>query len=350
MKFLTITIDYLPMAGGVARYTDTFCEAFGSDMTVVADLGTIHTSEIKRPFAVTYKPFMQRNWPRWMGAVHELARYEVDLVFTHHVLPLGVACLMNKRRTNTDYVVVLHGMDFELATRNMWKRWITKQVLREARLVVANTHALARRVRVFADVETVVVHPQPYISPADPIRAETFNLLSVGRLIERKGIQRVLQALIMIPHLHDRVRYHILGGSGAYEQTIRELINDLHLSDIVILTVDPTDEQIQRAYQQADLFVLPTLTRPGDREGFGIVYLEAAQFGIPSIATNMSGVDEAVIDGETGLLVETDQQLIDAITTLIHDDVRRKQLGDQAKERALSSRAMIEDLKTSLGL
>lgn len=353
MKLLTITIDYLPMPGGVARYTDMLCEAFGSDMSVVADLRDATGSndhETDRPFDVAYTSFMQSKWPRWMGAVHELAKHNVDLVMTHHVLPLGIACLMNKRRTNTDYVVVLHGMDFELATRNVWKRWITKQVLREAKEIVTNTHALAERVETFIGRKPVIVHPQPYIQPAENIETRRLSLLSVGRLVERKGMQRVLDVLSKVPHLHDRLQYNILGGSGDYEQTLKDRIEELSLQDVVRLQVDVDDSDVQRAYQEADLFVLPTLTRPEDREGFGIVYHEAAQFGIPSIATDMPGVDEAVIDGRTGMLVSSDDELLDALTVLIHDDELRRELGRNAKAHVEESRNMTDDLKRALGL
>ncbi|PIR47954.1 hypothetical protein COV06_00955 [Candidatus Uhrbacteria bacterium CG10_big_fil_rev_8_21_14_0_10_50_16] len=350
MKFLTITIDYLPMPGGVARYIDTFCEAFGSSMHVVADIGDVQTSVCDKTFSVEYRQFMQQKWPRWMGAVHELAKRDVDLIFTHHVLPLGIACLMNKRRTNTEYVVVLHGMDFDLATRNMWKRWITRQVLREARAVVTNTHALAQRVERFVHVEPLVVHPQPYVQAAKSISSNTFSIVSVGRLVERKGIQRVLNALTLIPHLHDQLHYSILGGDGPFKQELERMIIDLGMEDLVTLTVDPTDEQIQYAYKTSQLFVLPTVTTALDREGFGIVYHEAAQFGIPSIASNIPGVDEAVINGQTGILVNSDQELIDAMTTLFHNEELRKTLGDNAREHVRTSRAMIEDLKQNLGL
>lgn len=353
MKLLTITIDYLPMPGGVARYTDMICEAFGSDMSVVADLrdGTGSNSHaIDRPFDVSYRSFMQSKWPRWMGAVHELAKHNVDLVITHHVLPLGVAALMNKRRTNTDYVVVLHGMDFELATRNVWKRWITKQVLREAKEIVTNTHVLASRVKKFVDREPIVIHPRPYVASAESIETDTFNILSVGRLVERKGMQRVLEALTKIPHLQNKIRYRIVGGAGDHEAALRSLVDQYNLNEIVSFDVDVDDTTLQRAYQEADVFVLPTLSRAEDREGFGIVYHEAAQFGVPSIATDMPGVDEAVINGETGLLVSNDEELVDSITTLIHNHELRATLGNQAKQHVEQSANMTDNLKRALGL
>lgn len=347
MKLLTITIDFLPMHGGIARYTDTLCALFGSDMSVVADLRDQTGSNdhaLNRDYHVSYKAFMQDKWPRWMGAVHELGSHEVDLVLTHHVLPLGVACLMNKRRTATPYAVFLHGMDFELATRNPWKRWITKQVLKEAKYVVANTASLAERVEAFSGRSVEVVYPPAYVRPIDRIETDKLQLASVSRLVERKGVQRVLEALAKIPHLHDRIDYQIVG-EGDYADTLTERIDELGLSDIASLQRNPSHEDLQHAYAKADVFVLPTITTPGDKEGFGMVYMEAAQFGIPSIASRVPGVDEAVIDNETGLLVESDNQLIDALTTMIHDTELRTKLGQSAKAHAERLNGQLKELK-----
>lgn len=339
MRTLTITMDALPMPGGVARYIDDVARALEPNSTVLADLRwTMASNEhhIDVPYPMTYEPFFRDHWPRWMGAVHALNRHPADVVMTHHVIPLGLACLMHKRRTGKPYIVFLHGMDFDLATRNPWKRWLTKQVLNEAAGIVANTHALARRVEHFAHRTTIVIHPLPSVRSSlhDQPTDGSVRLVSVARLVERKGIDRVLEAIASSPH-RERIRYAILGGDGPARPMIEALIKSLDLADRVTLHVNATDDTIKSAYEHADLFVLPTRTRQGDREGFGIVYREAALAGLPSIASHVEGVDEAVIDGETGLLVDSDDELQQAIDRLCVDEVLREQLGAQARELAL---------------
>lgn len=353
MKFLTITIDYLPMPGGVARYTDQLCAQFGADMTVLADISKDTDKEqvaLDRPWTVRRMRFMRDRWPTWMGAVHALREHPSDYVFTHHVLPLGIACLMHKRRTNTEYIVVLHGMDFELATRNPWKRWLTRQIVREAAHILVNSQALAQRVQTFTGREPLVVYPQPGIAVAPHVESTVFELLTVGRFVERKGMQRVLEALRLVPHLHPQLHYHMMGGEGPYLEEIRRLVDAYDLASCVTITANPTDAQIQQAYQTASVFVMPTLTRVEDREGFGIVYTEAAQFGVPSIATRMPGVDEAVVHNQTGLLISTDQELIDAITTLYHDADLRARLGTGAQDHVAVLRDSMHTIRARLGL
>ena len=88
-------------------------------------------------------------------------------------------------------------------------------------------------------------------------------------------------------------------------------------------------------YQLANLFVMPSVNLAGDVEGFGIVYLEAALFGLPAVAGKSGGVMEAVIDNETGLLVEPNNQadLIAKISRLLSDQILYEKLAIQAKTR-----------------
>ncbi len=358
MKTLTITIDALPMPGGVARYIDDVARALGSESTVLADLriatGT-NEHHIDAPYTVIFENFFRDRWPRWMGAVHALAVHSADVLLTHHVIPLGLACLMHKRRTGKPFIVFLHGMDFDLATRNVWKRWLTRQVLREAAGLVANSQALARRIEAFTHRAPLVIHPLPAIRPSlhNDTNDNTIRLISVARLVERKGIDRVLKAMARSAH-RSQMTYLILGGNGPARAMIDGLIESLGLSNQVSLKVDASDNEIKSAYEHSDIFVLPTRTRQGDREGFGMVYREAALAGLPSIASRVEGVDEAVIDGETGILVDSDDELDRALDRLCSDVANRQQLGARAREVALTESdrehafAPLKDLIASL--
>ncbi len=340
MKTITITMDALPMPGGVARYIDDVAWALGSESIVLADLQIAtgrNDYHVDVPYTMRYEDFFRDRWPRWMGAVQVLAKHSADVVLTHHAIPLGLACLMHKRRTGKPYIVFLHGMDFDLATRNPWKRWLTRQVLREAAGIIANSHALARRIEAFIHRVPLVIHPIPAIRPSlhDKAHDGIVRLVSVARLVERKGIDRVLEAVARSPH-RQRIVYSILGGDGSARATIEELIKSLGLSNRVTLRVGASDGDIKHAYENSDVFVLPTRTRQGDREGFGIVYREAALAGLPSIASRVEGVDEAVTDNETGLLVDSDDELDCALDRLCTDVVYRNQLGQRAREVALA--------------
>ena len=83
--------------------------------------------------------------------------------------------------------------------------------------------------------------------------------------------------------------------------------------------------------------VMPTLNEEKNSsiEGFGIVYLEASFFSMPSIASKVGGTIEAVLDEKTGLIIDSDNQLIEAIFRLIRDKKKLIELGENAKKRAI---------------
>ena len=266
-------------------------------------------------------------------------RHQPKEIWTHHVLPIGtVACMWNIL-TRTPYVVFLHGQDFDLTKASWRKRCVTKVILRRARLVVANSQALAREIAVYyhlpqVDVLYPTVDPLYLASVPDKVRTNRLRLLTVCRLVSRKGILRVLDALRDLPD----VDYTIIG-RGVQEYEINEYIRKHHLESRVTLRTDiDTTEELRDAYDHADVFVMPTQITSTDREGFGIVYLEAAARGLPVIASNLAGVDEAVVGGETGILISdgSREQLIQSIRALQESPDRARALGDNGRSRMLA--------------
>lgn len=266
-------------------------------------------------------------------------RYQPREIWTHHVLPIGtMACVWNIL-TRTPYVVFLHGQDFDLTKASWRKRCVTKVILRRARLVVANSQALAREIAAYyhlsqVDVLYPTVDPLYLASVPDKVRTNRLRLLTVCRLVSRKGILRVLDALRDLPD----VDYTIIG-RGVQEHEINAYICKHQLESRVTLRTDiDTTEELRDAYDHADVFVMPTQITSTDREGFGIVYLEAAARGLPVIASNLAGVDEAVVGGETGILISdgSREQLVQSIRALQESPDRARALGDNGRSRMLA--------------
>ena len=110
----------------------------------------------------------------------------------------------------------------------------------------------------------------------------------------------------------------------------------LRVTERVRFLTDISDQQKWIFYALTDIFVMPNRTLGGrDWEGFGIVFLEAALAGKPSIGGNNGGVPDAIAHGGTGLLVETEdhRETTAAIQDLLSDTVRRERMGEAARER-----------------
>ncbi|MFC1788098.1 glycosyltransferase family 4 protein, partial [Patescibacteria group bacterium] len=292
-------------------------------------------------FSIERQPLLSRFvWPHWLVSVQYLIKQnkKYDQVLVSHVLPLGSAAWLAKFITGRDYLVIVHGMDIGLLKNSFLKKWLAKKVLKKAKVVVTNSKALEEEVKNdFGISQTVVVYPcLKQLDQPEKIDHGQINLLTVARLVSRKGHARVLEALKLLQDRHQlgQTKYIIVGNGPIY-QTLVNQIKHLGLENAVEIKQDLSDQELGQVYAKTDVFVMPTVDNFDDREGFGMVYLEAAQHGIPSIATYQKGVDEAVLDGQTGILVKDGQidELARAINKLILDQESRHSLGQAAQER-----------------
>ena len=129
-------------------------------------------------------------------------------------------------------------------------------------------------------------------------------LLSVGRLVPRKGMDHLVQAMEIVTRTHPEVHL-LIAGEGALRSTLADLIAKRGLGASVTLLGAVTDEALAELYALADIFALPNRQMPdGDTEGFGLVFLEANACGKPVIAGQAGGATDAVVDGVNGLTVD----------------------------------------------
>jgi phosphatidylinositol alpha-1,6-mannosyltransferase len=170
-------------------------------------------------------------------------------------------------------------------------------------------------------------------------------LLSVGRLAKRKGIPEFVEHCLpaIVEEFPDAI-YLVVGGNpteslshkedvrGRVEQTAKEL----QLEDHVRLLGRVERDKLIDLYHACDVFVLPAIPVPGDMEGFGIVLTEAAAAGKPVVSTRLGGITDAVVDGESGILVEpgTWGELSKAVLALLTDESLQREMGQSGRERA----------------
>ncbi len=162
------------------------------------------------------------------------------------------------------------------------------------------------------------------------------SLLTVARLIPRKGVDTVLHALAEVP---PTVTYRVVG-RGPDEPRLRELVQELGLEQRVTFLGRLDDRALEEEYRRCAMFVLPARrTAAGDLEGYGLVYFEAAAWGRAVIAGRSGGEVDAVVDGETGLLVDGESvgQVRDAIAGLLGDRPRLRALGEAGRARVAST-------------
>jgi len=161
-----------------------------------------------------------------------------------------------------------------------------------------------------------------------------FMMASFGRLVPDKGIDTLIQAMNRLPADLLSVCRLFIGGIGPELDSLQRLMTAPTRAAVTFLGhVDHTGLY----YAASDLFVLPSRHEP-----FGLVFLEAAQYGLACIGTSVGGIPEIILDGETGILVppEDPDQLAAYITSLSRDQALRRKLGDAAKQRVRTHFAM----------
>jgi len=316
-KILLPTMDYPPQRGGVARYLYSFKQSLGDRLDVL---------------------YWKDETPRGLFLLKAIRlayiKHDSEEILTSHIFPIGTALYLINKLFKTKYIVVLHGMDFDLARRNVLRRFIAFRILKNARIVIANSKALALEIEKFSNRKVETVYPilsewTQNVQLQCNVVKNGINLLTVGRLVKRKGHYRVIRALVDLP---DEVTYTIVGG-GPEEDNLRDYIAELGLESRVTIKTEIEDDELAELYRVSDIFVMPTFSTARDREGFGIVYLEAQYMEKPVIASNLPGVDEAVIHGEGGILINTDEELFEAIKQLVENADLRHNLGVMGRMR-----------------
>jgi phosphatidylinositol alpha-1,6-mannosyltransferase len=153
-------------------------------------------------------------------------------------------------------------------------------------------------------------------------------VMSVSRLVERKGHSHVLKALRQVRDSVPEFHYLIVG-DGPERKNIEQLVADLGLGRQVTVVGGVSGEDLGKFYNLCDLFVLANRDVEGDVEGFGMVFLEANACGKPVLGGRTGGTSEAVIEGSTGLLVDPEDidQIASALRLLISDAALRERLG-----------------------
>lgn len=160
------------------------------------------------------------------------------------------------------------------------------------------------------------------------IKDDEIMVLSVQRLVRRKRVDCLINAVPEVIKKHPNIRFVIIGGGPEKERLIKlarklKISNNISFLDFTFLT-----HELARYYSASDIFVLHSLY-----EGFGIVLIEASACGKPVISTRVGSIPEVVDDGKTGLLVKPENpiHLASAILKLVNDEELRKSMGKEGR-------------------
>ena len=263
------------------------------------------------------RDFVKRETPRVRRVLQELSKQGRCILQAATVIPNGVIGLIAKRVSGGKLVVYLHGSEINRFKKKLNNRMLLKAVLSNADCIIANSRYTAslvsdlhlredvlRTVNIGADTSRFFpLDSRGRILSELAIPRDAFVFLTMGRLIRRKGHDRVLQALAGIGSSHDNA-YYVIAGRGPEERRLRELVEQLGVSERVRFTGYIPHHQVNDYLNSCDCFIMANREESGDVEGYGLVFLEAAACRKPAIAGRSGGAVEAVLHDVTGLLVD----------------------------------------------
>jgi len=350
-KTLLATIDFPPTLGGVASYLKNLAVNLPAEDLFVLAPETPNTKiDQEFKFSIFRRRLFFSLWPKWLPMIWHLwkicRREKIELIWAAQPLPVGTAALILKKFLKVPYFINTHGMDVLGPLKSGGRKLkVLRKVLSEAEFITCNSEYTRGFLVQVGNFQEKIVKILPCADRGEIKDRELkikndFSgkkiLLSVSRLVERKGQDMVIRALPQVlREVSDLV--YVIVGDGNYRENLVKLVQELNLSQQVIFTGAVGREELAGYYHDCDVFIMTAREGPaGDVEGFGSVFLEAGLEGKPVVAGAVGGQAEAVVHSETGLIVDpvNIDEIAEAIIRLMKDGELRKNLGERGRMRA----------------
>ncbi|MFN0178693.1 MAG: glycosyltransferase family 4 protein [Gemmatimonadales bacterium] len=360
MPDLLLVHDFPPLGGGIARWMAEFAKR----ADLVVSTGTLPDADDGAfPGGVDRLGFssnLLKTLPGqlfWRSRVKALVKEHAPrFIWAGNVRPAGPVAAGTAARHRVPFGLMLHGGDLlrlaERQRRSRRRRRMVRGVLSTAAAVVANsrwTAELATEVAAEfgADLgdrlRVVPLGSDPTVFRPRADRAailERFRLppnfswlLTVARLVPHKGIDRGIEVLGRLRHLYPELGYLVVG-QGPDRPRLQALADQEGVADRVLFLTDVADSDLPAVHAMAAVYLGLSRQDGLEVEGFGISLVDAAASGVPVVAGQGGGTADAVLDGETGLLVPAADPaaIAAAVDSLLGDPERRAELGRAGRD------------------
>lgn len=370
-KSFLLTYDFPPMGGGIARWMGELSRRFPPGSLLVS---TGRHPGCDRADADLPNPVNRIRIPArrlrtlpglllWSRRVTSLARRErPGFVWCGQLRPAAYPAKWLCERLGTPYGILVHGGDLlslqHRIHQSRVKRRTARSLLGSAAVIVANSRwtaelcqnvlgelelpARPELVRVVSlGTDPALFHPGvPTAAVRGRYRLDGGGrwMMTVARLVPHKGVDVALQALARLAPDHPQLGYAVVG-QGPHQPALESLAAQLGVSERVRFLNDVSDADLPALYNVADFYVGVSRQAGLDVEGFGISLMEASASGLAVVAGRSGGMPDAVADGETGVLVDSEdpRAVAGAIESLLADPERVRRLGENGR-RAVEQR------------
>lgn len=275
-------------------------------------------------------------FPKTIYYAKQIETLGIEHVHAHFAWSAAVAAGVLSDLTKVTFTVHTHA--FDLFTTNV--SGLRARLKKASRIVTISRFNAdyIRRLVPDANVDIVRCGIEPErFTPVPRNHSTPVRILSVGRLIEKKGHKYLIDACALLAQRGVQFQCQIVG-SGPLLHALQNQITCNQLNDWVTLLGSVREHQVLQLNQESDIFVLPcVVSADGDRDGLPVAIIEALACGVPVVSTHVTAVGELIEDGRTGLLVNQrdSQALADALHSLIANESQRLAMGKEGRARVL---------------
>lgn len=335
MHVALVSEHWEPEVGGIQNYLKNLSIALEKMDTEVSRITPItHTFHI---------PILKPSWLLVFFSTYLLHRKKkIDVLLCGKGLFEGLLGFYFKKHFHVPYIVCTYAAEIEEWIADTKTRQKLFQVISYADYILTINKETERRLIDLGAQHTQFIRVTPgvedrfFTSTTDDSVLKKYTIqkpyiFSVGRLVERKGFESIVQAFHQLDHKKYGAYTLVIAGEGPMRETLEKMAGDR----VQFLGTVP-DSDLPSLYANADLFALTPNHSRSHIEGFGIVYLESAASGVAAIGTRGGGVEDAIIDGQTGLLAEAEnvKDISQKLERLLSFPGERQRMGTRARERA----------------
>ena len=267
-------------------------------------------------------------------AVWKICRREqVDILHVHWPFPHGLMALLPAWSPGSKVVYTCHSAEFALAAGSKLSTKLLGFCLKRSAAITANSAHTAKLVEDVSRRRAQIIPWGATVKTGSPTSAaeqELPLLLFSGRLIERKGVNFLLEAMPLI--LKERQARLVITGDGHCRKEWENLANRLGVNENVRFAGFVSNEELGFLFQTCTIYIHPAIyDSKGDTEGQGVVLVEALGNSKPVVASAVGGIVDLIKDGETGLLVpeKNPEEIANAVLRLLNDPELAQRLGEQ---------------------
>jgi phosphatidyl-myo-inositol dimannoside synthase len=362
MRRLLVTCEYPPITGGQGSYLEGLWRDLDQkENLLLVPLSCRHTPPDIRAGGhharLAYMPVStSERWvPRFARIFSVfLSMFRCSVTFRPHeihagqLIAGGTCALIVRIFLRIPYCVYCYGADVQEFTRYWLARPVVRLIFARSRLIITISRYTADFIRKHYDPSV----PIAIVAPCVDERFFTYDtsvldglcrrypferkrvILTVGRLVERKGLDVIIRSLPELLAKHPNIHY-MIAGDGPYRPVLESLVNQCKVRDSVTFCGRIAPDELPSLYHLASAFVMVprAIERRGDVEGFGIVFIEANASGLPVVASRSGGVPDAVEHETNGLLVDdpTDiHEVAAALDRMLSDEDLRLKLASNA--------------------